>query len=224
MIKNKNNCLIEVWGVFTYRAFRIIWMLEEFNLPYKIYPIRSRTGETQTKEYLRMNPKGKIPLFRYDNFFINESIAAMNFIENNFRKPATFYSTKDPIYKAKIDEWTYFCAMELDCLSIYTIRKHEKKSKNGLEKIYGSAPKAVKTARQHFDKMLNACANNIPKDSYLMGKKVSCADVMFMSCLQVANFFGIEIKNKKVSKYYEIIKTKPAYIRAMKATYENNSF
>ena len=224
MINYKKNDLIEVWGVFTYRAFRIIWMLEEFNLPYKIYPIRSRTGETQTKKYLRMNPKGKIPLFRFDNFFINESIAAMNFIRNNFKKPANFFSTKDPVHKAKVDEWTYFCAMELDCLSLYTIRKHDKKNKNGLEKIYGSAPNAVMTARKHFDNMLNACANNIPKDSYLMGKKVSCADVMFMSCLQVANFFSIKINNKKVLKYYEKTKQKPEYRKAMKVTYENNFF
>ena len=58
-------------------------MLEEFKLPYKIYKIKSRTGETQTNEYLKMNPKGKVPLFRYDNFIITESAAAMNFIANN---------------------------------------------------------------------------------------------------------------------------------------------
>ena len=67
----KSN-LIEVWGFKTFRPFRIYWALEEFNLKYKSYKIGSRTGETQTNEYLDMNPKGKIPFFRHNDIGISE--------------------------------------------------------------------------------------------------------------------------------------------------------
>ena len=83
----KSN-LIEIWGFKTFRPFRIYWALEEFNLKYKSYKIGSRTGETQTNEYLDMNPKGKIPFFRHNDIGISESVAAMNYVVSNFKKPS----------------------------------------------------------------------------------------------------------------------------------------
>ena len=45
---------LEVWGYNTYRPFRIYWILHEYGLKYIAHRIGSRTGETQTKEYLEM--------------------------------------------------------------------------------------------------------------------------------------------------------------------------
>ena len=214
-----NKSIVEVWGCFSYRAFRINWMLEEFKIPYEVKPIRSRTGETQTAEYLSMNPKGKIPILKYNNLIITESIAAMNYIANCFKKPNCFYIPSDSFNKAKIDEWIFFCAMELDCLSIYTVRRHAKEEKNGLAKIYGEAPKAVDTAKKHFTKMLKACEDKVPKINYLFGQKVCTADVMLMSCLQVKDFFDLDFGSKKISEYYNRLKNRPEYIKALKNTY-----
>ena len=55
---------LEVWGYNTYRPFRIYWILHEYRLKYIAHRIGSRTGETQTREYLAMNAKGKIPGLR----------------------------------------------------------------------------------------------------------------------------------------------------------------
>ena len=40
-----------------------------------------------------------------------------------------------------------FSLMELDCLVIYTLRKHEKPENLGLSNLYGEAPNAIKAAR-----------------------------------------------------------------------------
>ena len=45
--------------------------------------------------------------------------------------------------------------MELDCLSIYILRRHEKPENLGLSNIYGEADNAIKAARIHFDKMIS---------------------------------------------------------------------
>ena len=52
---------LEVWGVGTTRTLRVHWMLHELGIDYETHRIQSRTGETQTAEYLALNPKGKIP-------------------------------------------------------------------------------------------------------------------------------------------------------------------
>ena len=214
---NKNE--IEVWGHLTFRPFRIYWALEEFNLSYKSHKIGSRTGETQTSEYLKMNPKGKIPLFRHKDIFISESAAAMNYVVNNFSKPKNFLLPTEPKIKSKIDEWSYCCAMEIDALGVYIMRRHQTKEKFGLSNIYGEAPNAVNSAREHVKRMLSACERDVPSENWLMGKNPSCADIMFMSCLQVIKLYKIDIESKKIQSYYERSSQRDYYIKAMIETY-----
>ena len=96
--------------------------------------------------------------------------------------------------KAKVNEWVFFSLMELDCLVIYTLRKHEKPENLGLSNLYGEAPNAIIAARDHFDRMIKACENNVPENGWLFGKSPSIADIMFISCLMHCDKFKIEIK------------------------------
>ena len=214
----KNN-QIEVWGFKTFRPFRIYWALEEFNLKYISHKIGSRTGETQTKKYLEMNPKGKIPFFKHNNIGISESVAAMNYVVCNFEAPSDFYVPTSAKDKAKIDEWSYMCAMELDSLGVYIMRRHQSVENGGLSNLYGEAPNAVKTAKEHVDRMILACERDVPYDNWLIGDRPSCADIMFMSCLQVIKLYKIDIKSNKINAYYERAVKRKQYINAMIESY-----
>lgn len=210
---------IEVWGHLTFRPFRIYWALEEFNIKYTSYKIGSRTGETQTPEYLKMNPKGKIPLFKHNDTYISESAAAMNYVVNNFDKPTSFLIPSSAKEKSKIDEWSYFCAMELDALGVYVLRRHQPVENFGLANIYGEAPNAIKTSREHVARMLDACEKDVPEDNWLMGNHPSSADIMFMSCLQVIKLYKLEINSEKILAYFDRASKRKQYMKAMFETY-----
>ena len=211
---------LEVWGYKTYRPFRIYWILHEYGLKYISHKIGSRTGETQTLKYLKMNAKGKIPILKHNNKIITESAAAVNYITYNYKKPEDFYIPDNTFYKAKVDEWTFFSLMELDCLVIYTLRKHEIPENLGLSNLYGEAPNAVKAAREHFDRMIKACEDNVPKNGWLFGKSPSVADIMFISCLMHCDKFKIEIKSKKILDYYNRAKKRRQFIDAYQNCFE----
>ncbi len=53
---------LTLWGVGTSRTIRAHWMLLELGLEYESRPIGSRTGETMTDEFMRLNPRHKIPV------------------------------------------------------------------------------------------------------------------------------------------------------------------
>ena len=53
---------LRLWGSNASRANRVHWMLHELGLPYEKRLIGPRTGETQTPEFLKVNPAGKIPV------------------------------------------------------------------------------------------------------------------------------------------------------------------
>ena len=205
---------IEVWGHKTFRPFRIYWALYEYNLKFTSYKIGSRTGETQTEEYLKINPKGKIPSFKHNNITITESGAAVSYILNNFKKPDDFFIPQSTSDKAKAEEWCLFSLMELDCLSIYILRKHEKPENLGLSNIYGEADNAIKAARIHFDKMIAACEKNVPENSWLLSDSPCIADIIFTSCLIHCDKFNLKIKSDKVNRYFERAKTRKQFIKA----------
>ena len=214
-----NNEIIEIWGFKTFRPFRIYWALEEMKLNYKSYKIGSRTGETQTTQYLKINPKGKIPLFRHNEIYISESVAAMNYVVQNFETTSDFYVPNSAKDKAKIDEWSYMCAMELDALGVYILRRHQLVENGGLSNLYGEAPNAIKTAKEHVNRMLLACDKDVPNNNWLIGNSPSCADIMFMSCLQVIKLYKLDIKSDKINEYYERAVKRKQYINAMIESY-----
>ncbi|MDB3955646.1 glutathione S-transferase family protein [Alphaproteobacteria bacterium] len=214
-----NNEIIEIWGYKTFRPFRVYWALEEMKLNYRSYKIGSRTGETQTTEYLKINPKGKIPLFRHNEIYISESVAAMNYVVQNFETTSDFYVPNSAKDKAKIDEWSYMCAMELDALGVYILRRHQLVANGGLSNLYGEAPNAIKTAKEHVNRMLLACDKDVPNNNWLIGNSPSCADIMFMSCLQVIKLYKLDIKSDKINDYYERAVKRKQYINAMIESY-----
>jgi glutathione S-transferase len=212
----QNDNKIEVWGYKTFRPFRIYWALYEYNLDFIKHKIGSRTGETKTSQYLKINSKGKIPTFRHNNITITESGAAVSYILDNFKKPKDFFIPKTASDKAKVQEWCLFSLMELDCLSIYILRRHEKPESLGLSNIYGEADNAVKTARMHFDKMIAACEKSVPKNSWLLSDSPSMADIIFMSCLIHCDSFGLKIKSDNINLYIERAKKRNIFQRAFK--------
>src|SRR6266404_3439039 len=62
-----------LWGVTTSRTLRALWALHELGLDYILHPIQPRTGETQTPEFARINPRQKIPVLQDGDFTIAES-------------------------------------------------------------------------------------------------------------------------------------------------------
>jgi glutathione S-transferase len=65
--------VITVYGAPRSRAFRVIWMLEELELPYELVPKSS--VEAQDPELLRLNPNGKLPTLVDGKTVLWESLA-----------------------------------------------------------------------------------------------------------------------------------------------------
>src|ERR1700733_10661306 len=101
-----------LWGVGTARALRVHWMLAELGLPYISHRIQSRTGETMTDEYLKLNPRHKIPTLQHGTLCMGESAAIVHYLGERFETPAGFYAPAEPEARAKINEWCYFVMNE----------------------------------------------------------------------------------------------------------------
>ena len=77
-------------GVGTSRTMRAHWMLLELGLDYESRPIQSRSGETLTDEFRRLNPRHKIPVLQHKSFVLSESAAIVQYLSETFADPRGF--------------------------------------------------------------------------------------------------------------------------------------
>ena len=87
---------LTVWGVGTSRTMRVHWMLVELGLEYECHPIQSRTGETLTDEFKRLNPRHKIPVLRHGSFVLTESAAIIQYLSETFPNSTEVYVPTTP--------------------------------------------------------------------------------------------------------------------------------
>ncbi len=205
---------LTVWGIGTARAMRVHWMALELGLDYQCRPVRTRTAETRSDEFTKLNPKQKIPVLCHGALVLSESAAILAYLAEAFSVPDDFYVPEDAAARARLNEWCYFIMSELDAHSLYLIRRHE-----GLKEIYGAAPAAVASAREYFLKQANAVDGRVEAaGAYLMGEKFAVADILMMTCLDWANAYDIDLP-PALRDYRARVGERPAYQRALRVTY-----
>lgn len=201
-----------LWGVGTSRTLRAHWMLAELDLPYDRRPITSRSGETLTPEYTRLNPSQKIPALQEGDFVLTESAAIVNYLATMYGAAKNLCPPGEPRERARYDQWCFFVMMELDANTLYVIRKHE-----DLPAIYGEAPNALQAAREGFARQARAAATRLATSAlqgpYVLGQHFSAADILFASCLNGAIRRKIDLPDA-LHAYLKHVSARPAYQRA----------
>ena len=94
--------MITVWGEG--RGFRVIWLLEEMGLPYKLRQVDLLKGVENDPEFLAINPTGAVPAIRLgDGRVLGESSAILAYLAEG-----TPYLPGDAFGRAKVLQWLSF--------------------------------------------------------------------------------------------------------------------
>ena len=204
---------ITFWGAGTTRTFRPIWVAEELGLAYEHQAFGPRTGETQTADFTRLNPKQKIPYFVDGGVRLSESVAISRYLIERYGSAATMMAPACLEQRAKEDEWVCYIYGELDETSLYVMRRH-----GDLKEIFGEAPQAVLASKAYASKHFGVIAEYLEDRQYLLGDQLGLADVLLVSCIDWANHYGIELPESLLS-YHAHIAQRDAYQLAFQKNY-----
>ena len=203
---------LTLWGVTTTRTMRALWALHELGLDYTLHPIRPRSGETQTPEFARINPRRKIPVLQDGDFTIAESPAIIAYLSEAYGTDDNTLVPREPRQRAQWLEWCFHIAMELDATSLYVMRRHR-----DLKHIYGDAPIAVDSASTYFQSQLRHVVQALGDGRpYLVGDRFSSADMLLTTCLVWAVNYGVPVP-PVCTDYTTRIAQRPAYQTALRA-------
>jgi len=202
-----------LFGVGTSRTMRAHWVLLELGLDYESRALESRSGETLTEEFRRLNPRHKIPVLQHGSFVLTESAAIIQYLNETFADPSEFHAPGDARGRAELNEWCYLIMTELDAGSLYVVRRHE-----ALAPIYGEAATAVSAAKTYFLHNLEAMSSRIDKAPYLFGEHLSVADILLTTCLDWAVASGVALP-KQAADYRLRLSRRRAYQAALQQNF-----
>jgi glutathione S-transferase len=154
-------------------------MLHELGLEYETRPIGSRTGETATPEFTRLNPRQKIPLLQDGEITLAESAAIVTYLAQIYGQSAGLIPPPLSAQRAAYFEWCFFIMTELDAHTLYVIRKH-----TNLAALYGEAPAAVRAAREGFAQQVRVADEAVTqRGPFVLGDSFTGADILLATCL-----------------------------------------
>lgn len=204
---------IDLWGIGTSRTFRPIWTAEELGLDYHLHEIGPRTGETQTPEYTAMAPKQKVPFLTEGALGLSESVAISRYLIEKHGSCGTILRPSSIEENARHEEWCSFILSEIDETALYVIRRHQ-----DLKEIYGDAPVAVNAAAAYLARQFNALLS-LFDGPYIMGERFSLPDILLVSCLDWALFYGLPVP-EKLTEYRNRLAARPAYAAAFSKNFK----
>lgn len=186
------------------RAGRIIWILEELNLPYEVNRMDFHPKDLKSDEHRSRHPLGRIPVLDDGDVRIYESGAIVEYIlerhKNGNLKPEVS-SEKYPEYL----QWFHYCeGMVMPSINTIIVQTlllpEDRRDENVLNQ-----------AKRLLSKSLEPVNQSLAEREYLIGD-FSAADIMLGHACFMSNRLGCvneEMLNMK--SYVENINKRPAF-------------
>ncbi len=165
-------------------GYKIRLLLSHLKKPYQWYGVDIDGGETKSKEYLKINANGKIPVIELDNGKrLAESNAILYYLAQN-----TTYFSDDTYEQGKIMEWLFFEQYEHEpyiAVSRYIMRHlpqgHERYEE--LPKLKEKGKRALKLMDRHLE-----------TQSYFVANRLTIADIALFAYTHVAEQGGFDLE------------------------------
>src|SRR6201995_4920194 len=81
--------VLKIYGQTRSRAFRVLWLCKESNIPFEQMPVSIHVPDATCKEewYVKLNPNARIPTIDDDGFVMWESGAINLYLAKKYKSP-----------------------------------------------------------------------------------------------------------------------------------------
>ena len=183
------------------RSTGTLVLLEELGAPYGLNVLNMKAGDQKKPDYLALNPMGKVPAIRHRGALVTEQVAIFLYLADVFANAGLTPQIGDPL-RGPYLRWMVFYA---SCYEPALVDKAAKREP--------AAP--TMTPYGDFETMLGTITTAIAHTPYLLGDKVSAADILWGNALRWGTLFGLVPKTKDIEVYVARIVARPAFAKVM---------
>ena len=198
--------MIKLYGISASRAFRPMWLMEEIDLDYELIPVDFRKGENRTKDYLAINPNGKIPTLIDDDLVLYESMAINLYLAKQYG--GNFYPD-DPAQEALANMWSYWVMTEVEH-SLLTILLNTRLLPEEQRK-----PERIERNLLLLEKPFSVLNDALEGKTFLIGEAFSIADLNVAAVISWCRPARVNLKRwPNMKNWLERCISRPAFKQA----------
>jgi len=198
--------MITVWGEG--RGFRVVWLLEEMGLPYRLREVDLIADVREDVEFMAINPSGFIPALQDGHVTMVESIAIMEFLITRHGPTSLAPEVRDPSY----GRYLQFLHLGEAGLagSMYWVVVSRNLAPEAERDNFGA-----RKARQTFENRLQLVTRQLASTPYLAGEHFTAADISVTYALEFAERAADFELSDDLRQYVARTTSRDAYQRAM---------
>jgi glutathione S-transferase len=183
------------------------WLLEEIGVAYQLNVVSLWLGAHKRKRYLAVHPLGKVPALEIDQTIIFESLGICLYLADRFPEPALAPAPSDRKFRADYCTWMAFSAGTLEPAILEQLRARKARVRNIA--VLGLGPSLTS-----FDDVAAYMERHLANRPFLLGDKISAADILNGSMMGWALDSGLLEGRDAIRSWVESLRARPAYSRA----------
>jgi glutathione S-transferase len=190
------------------RGFRVVWLLEEMGLPYRLRPVDMLAGVENDPEFLAINPSGFIPAIQDGDAIMVESIAIMEYLMARYGPTPLAPDPQDPAFPTYM-QFLHLGEAGLAASTFFVVVSNMLAPE--AERDNWSARKAQAT----FESRRKLVTRQLARSPYLAGDRFTAADISVTYALEFAQRTGNAVLDQAEQAYVARTSGRDAYQRAM---------
>ena len=190
------------------RGFRVVWLLEEMGLAYRLRPVDLLAGVEDDSEFLAVNPAGFIPAIVDGDVTMVESIAIMEYLMARYGPTPLAPEPPDPAFPA-YQQFLHLGEAGLAGPNNVIVATHMLAPE--AERENWSTRWALRT----FESRRGLVTRQLARSPYLAGETFTAADISVTYALEFAQRTGNAVLGEVERAYVARTTGREAYQRAM---------
>ena len=163
------------WGSGSPFAWRVMLTLEVKRLTYQSGLLEFSKGDHKAPAFLKLNPRGKVPVLKDDDFVLNESLAIMAYLDKKHPEPPLLGTSPQEtglIWRAVMETEAYLLSAGDKVIRPVFFGK-------GLDET-----DKIQEAAQIVRQELKRIDGELSGSTWLVGKQISAADIALFPLIQ----------------------------------------
>jgi glutathione S-transferase len=193
---------MKLYGFGPTRSLRALWGLKELDADFEFVPVNLLAGEHKRPDFLRLNPRAKVPVLVDGDMVIPESAAIVLYLADKYRDQGLLPADlKD---RAQAYRWVMFAVTELE-QPLWRITRH-----TTLYPEDKRLPADIALAREEFIAMATLLDRHLEGRQFIVGDGVTIADCVTAHLIDWANEQKLIDGFPRLPAYLERMYARPA--------------
>jgi len=174
-------------------------LLEELGAPHELRAVNMKAGEQRKPAFLAVNPMGKVPAILHRGELVTEQVAIFVYLADLFPRAGLAPALDDRL-RGPYLRWMAYYGSSFEPAVVDRALKREPGPLNMVP--YGD-----------YDTMLKTVTDQLGKGPYLLGERMTAADVLWGTALAWTTMFKLVPKLPEIMSYVARINARPALTR-----------